>query len=145
VLVEDAVRENLPSPCALTPEQRRGDPERYRSHVLHVEPDGSFSVVALVWLPGQETPIHDHLAWCVFGVVQGVEQEEVFTLDEEAGRLVPAGTVVNLPGDVGGGTPPGDIHRVSNAGDGVAISLHVYGVDVSDTGSSIHRRWPSAR
>jgi predicted metal-dependent enzyme (double-stranded beta helix superfamily) len=140
-LVATELRGHLPSPAVLTAEQRAGDPDRYRSHVLHVEPDGSFSVVALVWRPGQVTPIHDHVTWCVFGVVQGVEQEEVFTLDEEAGRLVPAGPVVNLPGDVGGGTPPGDIHRVSNAGDGVAISLHVYGTDVGRMGSSVRRTY----
>ena len=138
-LVEAALRRELPSPAALTPEQRRGDPERYRSHILHVEADGSFSIVALVWLPGQETPIHDHLSWCVFGVIQGVEQEEVFLLDEDAGRLVHAGSVENLRGDVGGGAPPGDIHRVRNAGDGVAISIHVYGTDVARMGSSVRR------
>src|SRR3954447_8055780 len=35
----------------LTDEQRLGDPDRYRQHVLHVADDGAFSVVALVWLP----------------------------------------------------------------------------------------------
>ena len=139
LLVADALRRDMPSPSALTPAQRRGDPERYRSHVLHVEPDGSFSIVALVWLPGQETPIHDHVTWCVFGVVQGAEHEEVFVHDEEAGRLVPVGSAVNLPGDVGGGAPPGDIHRVRNAGEGVAISIHIYGTDVARMGSSVRR------
>jgi predicted metal-dependent enzyme (double-stranded beta helix superfamily) len=139
VLVADALRRDMPSPYALTPEQRRGDPDRYRSHTLHVEPDGSFSIVALVWLPGQETPIHDHVTWCVFGVIQGAEHEEVFVLDEEAGRLVRAGSVVNLPGDVAIAPPPGDIHRVRNAGEGVAISIHVYGTDVVRMGSSVRR------
>jgi predicted metal-dependent enzyme (double-stranded beta helix superfamily) len=47
-----------------------GDPETYKSEVLHSEPDGSFSIVALVWRPGQVTPIHDHVTWCVFGVIR---------------------------------------------------------------------------
>ena len=59
----------------LTAEQRVGDPRSYRSHVLHIEPDGAFSIVALVWRPGQVTPIHDHVTWCVFGVIEGVEYE----------------------------------------------------------------------
>ena len=42
---------------------------------LYVAPDGSFSIVALVWRPGQITRIHDHITWCVFGVIQGVEHE----------------------------------------------------------------------
>jgi predicted metal-dependent enzyme (double-stranded beta helix superfamily) len=62
---------NLPGPQILTAEQRYGDPATYRCHLLHAEPDGSFSVVALVWRPGQATPIHDHVTWCVFGVIQG--------------------------------------------------------------------------
>jgi 3-mercaptopropionate dioxygenase len=53
----------------------------YRSHTLHVEPDGSFSIVALLWRPGQLTRIHDHVTWCAFGVIQGVEHEELFDAD----------------------------------------------------------------
>ena len=73
------------------------------------------------------TPIHDHVTWCVFGVVQGVEYEELFRLDEEDECLVEAGSNSNPAGDVSGFAPPGDIHRVRNAGDDVAISIHVYG------------------
>ena len=36
-------------------------------------------------------------------------------------------------------TPPGDIHVVRPEGDGVAVSLHVYGTDVTRTGSSVRR------
>jgi predicted metal-dependent enzyme (double-stranded beta helix superfamily) len=46
-------------------DQMQPNAEKYRQHVLHVETDGSFSIAALVWLPGQETPIHDHVSWCV--------------------------------------------------------------------------------
>src|SRR5262245_46756149 len=63
-LVADALERRLPSPDVLSAEQLAGDPESYRSHVLYVAPDGSFSIVALVWLPGQVTPIHDHVTWC---------------------------------------------------------------------------------
>lgn len=139
----DALRGHLRCPDLLTTEQRAGDPAGYRAHLLHVAPDGAFSLVAMVWLPGQCTPIHDHLSWCVVGVHTGEEHETRYRL--EGGRPVADGTSVAGPGTVTGLLPPGDIHRVTNSGDGVAISLHVYGVDVSDTGSSIHRRWPSAR
>jgi predicted metal-dependent enzyme (double-stranded beta helix superfamily) len=60
--------------------------------VLYAEPYGTFSIVVLVWCPGQVTPIHDHVTWCVFGVIQGVEHEELFTLDEHGDFLVEAGT-----------------------------------------------------
>lgn len=129
----------VPTSAVLSPEQRAGDPSGYRSHVLHTEPDGSFSIVALVWRPGQVTPIHDHVTWCVFGVVEGVEHEELFTLDKENDCLVEAGSSVNRAGEVNGFAPPGDIHRVRNVGDRTAISLHIYGTDVSRIGSSVRR------
>jgi predicted metal-dependent enzyme (double-stranded beta helix superfamily) len=134
-LVATALERHLPAPDILTAEQRAGDPETYRSHILHSEPDGSFSIVALVWRPGQVTRIHDHVTWCVFGVIQGIEYEEQFTLDVSSGCLVEAGYTVNETGDVSGFAPPGDIHRVRNAGDRVAISIHIYGTDVSRIGS----------
>jgi predicted metal-dependent enzyme (double-stranded beta helix superfamily) len=138
-LVARELERHLPSPDVLTEEQRTGTAEGYRSHVLHTEPDGGFSILALVWRPGQTTPIHDHLTWCVFGVIQGIEYEELFVLDEANEYLVESGSSVNRTGDVSGFAPPGDIHRVRNAGDSTAISIHVYGTDVSRVGSSVRR------
>jgi predicted metal-dependent enzyme (double-stranded beta helix superfamily) len=133
-LVAEQLRRHLPSADVLTAEQRLGSPDAYRSHVLHVEPDGSFSIVALVWRPGQITRIHDHRTWCVFGVIQGVEHEELFDAD-----LNPIGRSDNHVGDVSGFAPPGDIHRVHNTAGTTAISIHVYGTDVTRTGSSVRR------
>jgi 3-mercaptopropionate dioxygenase len=138
-LVASALQRHLPSPSILTAEQRTGDPETYKSEVIHAEPDGSFSIVALVWRPGQVTPIHDHVTWCVFGVIQGMEREELFELDEQGTCLVQAGHRENRTGDVSGFAPPGDIHRVRNGGDHTAISIHIYGTDVSRVGSSVRR------
>jgi 3-mercaptopropionate dioxygenase len=137
--VAGALERHLPSADVLTAEERAGDRETYRSHLLHSEPDGAFSIVALVWRPGQVTAIHDHVTWCVFGVLQGIEHEELFWLDEERSCLVEAGTTTNGTGDVSGFAPPGDIHRVRNAGRETAISLHIYGTDVSRIGSSVRR------
>ena len=133
-LVADELRRNLPTPDVLTAEQQLGSPEGYRGHTLHVEPDGSFSIVALVWRPGQLTRIHDHITWCAFAVVQGVEREELFDAD-----LNEIGRAENHVGDVSGFAPPGDIHRVHNTTDETAISIHVYGTDVTRVGSSARR------
>ena len=133
-LVAGALRANLPGPDVLTAEQRLGSPDGYRSHTLHVEPDGSFSIIGLVWRPGQITRIHDHMTWCAFGVIQGIEYEELFDAD-----LNPLGRSENHTGDVSGFAPPGDIHRVHNTGEDIAISIHVYGTDVTRIGSSVRR------
>jgi len=135
------LRAHLPDPGMLTQAEREGSPDGYVCHTLHTEPDGSFSVCAMVWRPGQQTPVHDHVAWCVTGVLQGAEYEELFALRDNATALEQLGTRVNLPGDVGGFAPPGDIHRVTNTGDGIAISLHVYGADISRLGTSVRRSY----
>ncbi|MFD9334576.1 cysteine dioxygenase [Streptomyces sp. NPDC060028] len=140
-LVGERLAPHLGTPDLLSEAQREGDPGRYRQHILHAESDGSFSVVALVWLPGQETCIHDHVSWCVAGVHQGQESERRYRLAPGAGPalLVPTEDVVNAPGEVCGFAPPGDIHKVRNSCSSKAISVHVYGADVSRLGTSIRR------
>jgi predicted metal-dependent enzyme (double-stranded beta helix superfamily) len=133
-LVAHELREHLPAPDVLTAEQRLGSPDDYCAYPLHAEPDGSFSIVALVWRRGQFTRIHDHVTWCVLGVIQGVEHEELFDAD-----LNLVGRHENQVGDVSGFAPPGDIHRVHNTGDTTAISIHIYGTDITRIGSSARR------
>jgi len=133
-LVAEQLRRHLPSPDVLSEEQRLGSPDDYTAHPLHVEPDGSFSIIALVWRPGQLTRIHDHVTWCAFAVIQGVEREALFDAD-----LSLIGRSANHVGDVSGFAPPGDIHRVHNTGSETAISIHVYGTDVTRIGSSARR------
>jgi len=140
--VARALRAHLPEPAAILPAPlRRGDPAGYQSYLLYAEPDGTFSISAMVWMPGQQTMIHDHVAWCVTGVLQGREYEEVYALADGGRALTLAARNVNLPGSVGGFAPPGDIHRVRNTGDTVAISMHVYGADISRLGNSIRREY----
>jgi predicted metal-dependent enzyme (double-stranded beta helix superfamily) len=133
-LVAEQLRRHLPTPDVLTAAQRLGSPNDYCGHNLYVEPDGSFSIVALVWRPGQITRIHDHVTWCVFGVIQGAEHEELFDADLNLVRRNE-----NQVGDVSGFAPPGDIHRVRNASETTAISIHIYGTDITRIGSSARR------
>ncbi len=93
-----ALRGRLPGPGLLSPEQLAGDPSGYQTHLVHAEPDGSFSIVVMVWLPGQRTPVHDHVAWCVSAVLQGTEYEEIF-------RLVPGGRAAATTSKRSRGTP----------------------------------------
>ncbi|MFJ7157511.1 cysteine dioxygenase [Streptomyces sp. NPDC101118] len=141
-LVGERLAPHLGAEDLLTTEQQEGDPDRYRQHIVHAEADGSFSVVALVWLPGQETAIHDHVSWCVAGVHQGQESERRYRLAPGAGtaaRLVATEEVVNGQGEVCGFAPPGDIHKVRNSCTSTAISIHVYGADIARLGSSVRR------
>jgi predicted metal-dependent enzyme (double-stranded beta helix superfamily) len=139
-----ALRGRLPGPDRLSPglltaEQLAGDSSRYQTHLVHAEPDGSFSIVVMVWLPGQQTPIHDHLTWCCTAVLQGTEYEEVYALRGDHLEVVQRNA--NPVGTVSGFAPPGDVHRVTNIGDSVAVSMHVYGTDITRVGSSVRRTY----
>jgi predicted metal-dependent enzyme (double-stranded beta helix superfamily) len=135
------LRSALANPDLL--EARHQEPwvRRYRPHLVHVHPEGRYSIVALVWQPGQATPIHDHRCWCVVGVWRGRERETTYDVycDGDKPYLVERATAVYRPGSVSVLVPPDeDVHRVENAGDRLAISLHVYGDDISVHGSSIN-------
>ncbi len=133
--VQRRLQRLLATPDLLTPEQRASTPERYCAHLVAVAPSGAFSVVALVWLPGQITAIHDHICWCVVGVLEGFECEQRFhLLRDDAGDawLAPDGEDPMTPGMTCALVPPAEnIHRVRNAGDMLAISLHVYGANLN--------------
>jgi 3-mercaptopropionate dioxygenase len=137
--VAAALRRHLPGPDLLTPRQLAGDPAGYQTNLVHAEPDGSFSVVVMVWRPGQLTPVHDHLSWCVTAVLRGTEYEEVFAL--HSGRLRVVARNENPVGTVSAFAPPGDIHQVRNCGKGIAVSMHVYGTDITRVGTSIRREY----
>ena len=140
-LVAEELRLHLPGPEILTAPERAGSPDGYVCEVLHTEADGSFSVCALTWRPGQQTAIHDHVTWCVFGVLQGTEYEELYALRENETCLAEVGSSASRAGEVSGFAPPGDIHRVRNYGDDIAISLHIYGADITRLGSSVRRTY----
>ena len=135
----------------LAPEHREPNLHSYRQHLLYVSPERDVSIVALVWLPGQVTPIHDHVSWCVVGVYEGRERETRYRAVARGSMryLEPAGVVDALPGHVEVLTPDAeDIHAVTAVGEQPTISIHVYGADIERLGSSIHRRfddWPVRR
>jgi 3-mercaptopropionate dioxygenase len=135
----------------LAPEHREPDLDHYRQHLLHVSHNRDLSIVALVWLPGQRTPIHDHVSWCIVGVYEGRERETRYRAVEAGDErwLEEVGSVDAHPGDVEVIVPSvEDIHAVTAVGDGPTISIHVYGADIERLGSSIYRRfddWPVRR
>ncbi len=128
----------------LLADQQTADPECYCQHVLYADPAGSFSIVAVVWLPGQRTCIHDHVSWCVVGVYQGAEESNLYRLVEngvDEPYLTKTGHMIDEAGSTSYFVPPGDIHEVANTSDQKVISIHVYGADISVLGSSIRRRY----
>ena len=100
------------------------NPDRYVRHLL-AEGDG-YAVVALVWRPGQLSPIHAHKTWCAFAVHRGIMTEHFFesgaTPRPTAARLLAAGDTSH------GGADPDLIHRLGNCSAEITVSIHAYGV-----------------
>jgi 3-mercaptopropionate dioxygenase len=138
--VAERLRPLLAQDGWLAPEHQAPGADRYRQHLLHVSDCRRLSVVALVWRPGQGTPIHDHVSWCVVGVYRGLERETRYRIAN--GALVATETIEAHPGDVETLVPPAEnIHRVEAGGSGLTISIHVYGADIERLGSSVYRRF----
>lgn len=140
VAIAERLRPLLAQDGWLADEHQAPGEDTYRQHLLHVSSCRRMSVVALVWRPGQTTPIHDHVSWCVVGVYRGRERETRYRL--VGGELERTGTIEASPGHVEALIPPAEnIHSVEAGGDELTISIHVYGADIERLGSSVYRRY----
>ena len=133
-LVAGQLRRHLPTPDVLTAEQRLGSPDDYCAHTCTSSPTDRSRSSPWSGGPGRSRASTTTSRGASFGVIQGVEHEELFDAD-----LNLVGRNENQVGDVSGFAPPGDIHRVHNTADETAISIHVYGTDVTRVGSSARR------
>ena len=110
--------------------------QKYTRHLLHADAEDRFSLLALVWKPGQGTPIHDHPSWGVIGVLRGRMRFTNYAPSTEEGQncLVPVETFIGPAGSVGTVYPPAmDLHRMDNcSSDEVAVTLHAYGCLVKE-------------
>ena len=127
----------------LRPEHRVGDPSRYMRHLLYVDPDDDFVITAIIWLPGQKSPVHGHYVWCAYGVVEGELNEETFRapgdlLEPLGDKSIRAAEVADI--DLGGPI----YHRVSNRTRKPLVTLHVYGVAADRLTTGINRFYAEA-
>jgi predicted metal-dependent enzyme (double-stranded beta helix superfamily) len=119
----------------LRPEHYREDAAHYARNAIYICPEGELSLFALVWLPGQWTPVHDHGSWGVVGVAEGLLEERAYmSADGEIARdtgirLRRGGVVLLNPGAVTTFVPnPDHIHMTGvAAGRNRCVSLHLYG------------------
>jgi predicted metal-dependent enzyme (double-stranded beta helix superfamily) len=103
--------------------------ETYIRHLLHEDAEEGWAVAALVWRPGQMSPIHAHNAWCAVGVHRGVLTETFYEVLADGALPVPCGTALRRPGETTHGPArPDAIHRLANLGTETAISIHAYGL-----------------
>jgi predicted metal-dependent enzyme (double-stranded beta helix superfamily) len=119
----------------LEPQHFRSDAQHYARNLIYAAPDKSVSLYALVWLPGQWTPIHDHGSWGVVGVLEGVLEERNYVRlspDRAADHdieLARGGVILLAKGAVTSFVPNPDHIHVTGVPEGRAraVSLHLYG------------------
>jgi len=109
----------------------------YARKMLYTHPRGHFSVLAVRWMPGANTPIHGHNAWGCVGVLDGEIGCETYCCREDACEcsmefLSSTGLIRAGKGAVASvGPNPEGIHRLFNPTEKEAVTLHIYGMDLS--------------
>ena len=136
--VAAAIRELVSEPGLLAGLDCPCCPDRYIRHLLHADPAGGYAVVALVWRPGQMSPVHGHKTWCALGVHAGALTETYYAPDPD-GLPMPTGTSLLRPGDGSfGAADPASIHRIANLSCRTAISIHCYGAAFERFGDDVN-------
>ena len=137
-----SLRGYLCESALLAPEHRQGCADRYQRHLLYADPQRQFSILAIVWLPEQCTPIHGHTAWGAVGVYAGHPYCEVFDTRTDARpamELTPQMKLRLHPKDLAI-VQPGidDVHRIGNDSRSTCITIHIYGRDLLASPGSIN-------
>lgn len=120
-------------------EQRRANHERYARHLIYADPQQQFSILALVWAPGQASPIHAHRTWCSVAVYQGMLTETFYAMAPGRKAPIEARREIRSAGSTSFDGADHAIHALANLSRADAISLHVYGVGGEQVATGINR------
>ena len=135
--VKDALVGAIQTGLDLDPRFLATRPDRYARHLMHRDPAGRYTMIAMVWGPGQGTPLHDHAGiWCVECVYQGqlnVTSYSVRGGDPDTG-IVQFETELQITagvGEAGALIPPFEHHVLQNADATPSVTIHVYGGEMT--------------
>lgn len=118
-------------------------PTQFKQYRLYRSAE-DFTVLCVVWGPGQKAPPHDHTIWGLVGQLRGAERTRLFDEPEPGRPMRVRSTVTLLPGQTTALSPTlGDIHDVENVADGVSVSIHVYGADLESLAARRRRFEPT--
>jgi predicted metal-dependent enzyme (double-stranded beta helix superfamily) len=111
--------------------------DRYARRLMHRDPAGRYTVIAMVWGAGQGTPLHDHAGiWCVECVYRGrikVTSYSVRGGNPETGivQFEKETEIMAGPGEAGALIPPFEYHVLTNADPTPSVTIHVYGGEMT--------------
>lgn len=108
----------------------------YARRLLHRDPAGRYSVIIMVWGTDQGTAIHDHGGlWCVECVYRGRIRVHSYDIgdgpSEHTHSFQKENTVIAGCGEAGALIPPFDYHVIENPFQEAAVTVHVYGGEMS--------------
>jgi predicted metal-dependent enzyme (double-stranded beta helix superfamily) len=127
-------------PDLLKPEHRLTQSDCYARHILHSDAGGLFTILAIVWAPGQFSAAHAHHTWCGYAVCENPLDETLFRFDPVQSAAEPVRTEVRVPGySCYAGAGLDQIHRLGNSGPRPAISIHAYGVERERIATHVNR------
>lgn len=112
-------------------------PDRYARRLMHRAPDNRYTVIAMVWGPGQGTPLHDHAGiWCVECVYRGKIQVTSFSVrggdpEKDLVQFQRETVVMAGVGEAGALIPPFEYHMIENPTRTPAVTIHVYGGEMT--------------
>lgn len=138
--VEGALRGVIGAGGDLVPEACHEAPDdHYARRLLHCDPRGRYTVLAMTWGPGQGTPLHDHGdAWGSICVCEGRIRVTPYELAGPPARDIwrfRAGDPIDAGrGATSSVVPPGDHHTIANPFGETAISIHVYKGEMESAG-----------
>ncbi|HEU5171100.1 MAG TPA: cysteine dioxygenase family protein [Gemmatimonadales bacterium] len=111
--------------------------DRYARRLVHRDSARRYTVLAMVWDKGQGTALHDHAGiWCVECVYSGrirVTSYSVRGGDPELDlvEFQQESVVLAGVGEAGALIPPFEYHILENPDDAPAVTLHVYGGEMT--------------
>ncbi len=138
--IRAALERAVADPHLLEAKHRAPRKKCYARHVLYSDPFGRFTILAIVWGPGQFSPPHAHDTWCAYAVYDGPLHETGYAPDASGLRAKAICTAVRNAGySCFAGAGFDQIHRLGNAGTRPAISIHVYGVERERIATHVNR------
>ena len=137
--IRTALQDATAEPNWLPEERRRASHDNYARHLLYGDPDGRFSILALVWDHGQMSPVHGHYCWCAVAVYQGTLTETYYREGTNGGPPILVSSQLRSQGAPSFDAPSSSIHRIANDSGMTAISLHVYGMACDAITTGVNR------
>jgi predicted metal-dependent enzyme (double-stranded beta helix superfamily) len=117
--------------------------DRYARRLIYMGEGRRFSLLAMVWNPGQGTPLHDHGgAWCVECIYRGSMRSTNYLFEgEREGIYQFRKKCMNfdVQGDASALVPPLDHHVLDNPGDSPSVTLHVYAEELTSCNAFLPR------